>query len=179
MPRDASVTLHFGDGEHCFRLRIGQLVELQEKINRPRLAMLVAAGVENPAPIGPGRIVEALGRGDLWPHEIREILRIGLIGGGAKPLAADTLLRDNLDHYALGELSLMAVQIINAAFAGEPGEAVEQTAEKKSPTAPEAEAGATAGPATGSTGVPSTATDSPSDSIRAPSIISPSSNSPP
>ena len=82
MARDGSVTLPFGDGVQLFRLRLGQLFELQDKINRPRLQLMAAAGVENPQPIGPGMMVQMLGRGDMWPHEIRELLRLALIGGG-------------------------------------------------------------------------------------------------
>ena len=61
MARDGSVTLPFGDGLQLFRLRLGQLFELQDKINRPRLQLMAAAGVENPQPIGPGMMVQMLG----------------------------------------------------------------------------------------------------------------------
>ena len=63
----------------------------------------------------------------MWPHEIRELLRMALIGGGLRPAAAEIQLHHHFDKHGLGELSLIAVQILNAAFMDD------APAEKKSP----------------------------------------------
>ena len=148
-----------------FRLRLGQLFELQDKINRPRLQLMAAAGVENPQPIGPGMMVQMLGRGDMWPHEIRELLRLALIGGGLRPAAAEIQLHHHFDKQGLGELSLLAVQILNASFMDD------APPEKKSP-----ENNESAATPDGSTPDNSTATDYSSGSTPEPSTASPSAN---
>jgi hypothetical protein len=81
-----SVRLEWGDGEHAFRLAIGQLRELQESVNRPRVAMGAPA-------IGPRTLLRLLSAGDAWPDEVAEVLRLGLVGGGMKPVEAARLVR--------------------------------------------------------------------------------------
>ena len=164
MARDGSVTLPFGDGVQVFRLPLGKLFDLQDKINRPRLQILAAAGIENPQPIGPGTMVQMLGRGDLWPHEIRELFRLALIGGGMRPAAAEIELHKHFDKQGLGELSLLAVQILNAAFIDD-APAEKKSQENESEAKPD-----------GSTPDNSTATASSSGSTQEQSTTLPSAN---
>lgn len=71
MSRDASVTIAFGDGEYVFRLALGQLRELQEKTDA-----------------GPAHLLDRL-RAGLWRvDDVRETIRLGLIGGGMAPAEA-------------------------------------------------------------------------------------------
>jgi hypothetical protein len=86
MSRNGSVTLDWADGEHTFRLAIGQLRELQETVNKTRIKLGASL-------IGPATLFEAVRSNNAWPHEIREIMRLGLIGGGTKPADALDLVR--------------------------------------------------------------------------------------
>ena len=83
---DGSVTLQFGDGEHTFRIAFGQWRELLETINKPRQEM----GLE---PIGPMGLLKAMLNGDAWPNDVREVIRLGLIGGGMKTDRALVLVK--------------------------------------------------------------------------------------
>jgi hypothetical protein len=65
MSRHGEITLGWGDGDYRFRLGYGQLRQLQEACDA-----------------GPAWIANRL-RGDQWRVEdVRETLRLGLIGGG-------------------------------------------------------------------------------------------------
>lgn len=100
MSADGSVTLVWGDGEQTFRFAIGQFRELQEKVNLRRLAI-------GASPIGPMTLLKALQANDAWPDDIRDIIRIGLNGGGMKPADSHRLLTHHFD--ATGPLPHMKV----------------------------------------------------------------------
>lgn len=96
--RNGVVELDFGDATHRFRLALGQLEELQEKTG-----------------VGPFVLLRRLLGGDWMTTDVRETLRIGLIGGGMEPLAALALVRryvddrhDWLAHAVLARLVMMA-----------------------------------------------------------------------
>jgi hypothetical protein len=77
MSADGSIELMWGDDTYTFRLGIGELKKLQAFINRPR--------AEIGAPlVGPQSLLAMIEARDAWPQEVREILRLGLIGGGMK-----------------------------------------------------------------------------------------------
>ena len=130
---DGSVTLQFGDGEYLFRIAFGQWRELQESVNKPRLEI-------GEPPIGPMALMRALLNGDAWPHDVREIIRLGLIGGGMKTDRALVLVKRYVEarpHY----LSMVPARaILQCAMFGPPDDPA-----GKEPTPPEPET-ATADP---------------------------------
>jgi hypothetical protein len=74
---------------------IGQFRELQECVNLRRLK--IGAGV-----VGPMALLNALRANDAWPDDIRDVLRLGLVGGGMEPKEAHRLLKhyfDDVDRY--------------------------------------------------------------------------------
>lgn len=122
MSRDGSISLDWGNSRHRFRLGIGELRELQEEINRPR------AKIGAPL-IGPGSLWRSLQTYDAWKDEVREVIRLGLIGGGMKPLDALGLVRRYVDERPLVESSVHAVAVLGAALFGPPEEPVEGNGE--------------------------------------------------
>ena len=81
MSRTAKIELDFGDGSHVFRLALGELEELQEKCDA-----------------GPPLILNRIG-GDQWrTADVRETIRLGLIGGGMEPLKALALVQRYVDE---------------------------------------------------------------------------------
>ena len=71
MSRNAEVTLAWGDGEYKFRLGIGEVRELQEKTS-----------------CGPYFLLGRVDGGQWFIDDLRETIRIGLIGGGLEPVKA-------------------------------------------------------------------------------------------
>lgn len=71
MSRHGDVTLVWADGEYTFRLAIAQLRELQEKCDA-----------------GPLELYRRMLIGNWRLDDIRETIRLGLIGGGQVPPAA-------------------------------------------------------------------------------------------
>lgn len=110
MSRDGSITLDWADGEHVFRLRWGELIQLQEACDAGPLVVFTRLG------------------GMHWRLEdVRDTIRLGLIGGGATPEAALKLVRDYVEARPLLENVALARAIVGAATIGasdeEPGEA--------------------------------------------------------
>jgi hypothetical protein len=71
MSRHGDVTLAWADGEYTFRLAIAQLRELQEKCDA-----------------GPLELYRRMFSGKWRLDDVRETIRLGLIGGGQVPPAA-------------------------------------------------------------------------------------------
>jgi hypothetical protein len=86
MSADGSIVIEWGGDEYKFRLAIGEMRDLFEFINKPRVA--IGAPM-----IGPMTLLQTLEKGDGWPNEIREIIRLGLIGGGMKTDRALVLIK--------------------------------------------------------------------------------------
>lgn len=145
MSRDGSITLDWGNDSHRFRLGIGELRELQEAVNGRR------AKIGAPL-VGPGTLWRSLPTYDAWPDDVREIVRIGLIGGGMKPVEALSLVRRYVDARPLAESSVHAQLILGAALFGPPDEALEGKDEAAETTT-----------TTGSASLPSTETEPSSD----------------
>lgn len=126
MSRDASISFDWADGRHDFRLAIGELRALQEAVNKWR--------AEIGAPlIGPGDLLLSLKVGNVWMDDVANIIRLGLIGGGMKPVDALAKVRHYVEARPMGESYPAAHLILGAALYGAddeplPGkdEAVEQ-----------------------------------------------------
>lgn len=101
MSRDASISLDWADGHHTFRLPIGQLRELQEKTG-----------------VGPLRLLHRLMDGSWMVDDAREIMRLGLIGGGMEPAQALRLVQRYVDARPLVEAQAPAMLVLGAALHG-------------------------------------------------------------
>jgi len=101
MSRDASISFDWADGHHTFRLPIGQLRELQEKTG-----------------VGPLRLFQRLMDGSWMIDDAREVLRLGLIGGGARPDEALRLVRQYVDARPMMESQSPAMLVLGAALHG-------------------------------------------------------------
>jgi len=103
MSGSGAVDIVWADGEHRFRLPIGLLRELQDKTDA-----------------GPAQVFERLRLGTWRVDEIRETIRLGLIGGGMAPLDALTLVVRYVDARPLLESVNVAFAILAAALIGVP-----------------------------------------------------------
>jgi hypothetical protein len=120
MSRNGSIDLEWADGgPYTFRLAIGQLRELQETINKPRVKL--------GAPfIGPATLYNMLVCRDAWLHEVREVMRLGLIGGGTSPEDARDLVQRYVEERPLAESSVHAALVLGAALFGTPEEELDE-----------------------------------------------------
>lgn len=102
---DGSITQLWADGEYRFRLPIGQLRELQNKTE-----------------VGPPELFYRLGSSTWRVDDVRETIRLGLIGGGLSPTAALVLVIQYVDARPLMENVSIATKIIGAALVGDPSD---------------------------------------------------------
>lgn len=116
MSADGSLDLVWGDGPQRFKFGIGQFRELQDNVNRRRLA------IGGPM-VGPMSLANALRTNDAWPDDIRDVLRLGLIGGGMKPAEAHRLMTHYFDPIPPMENMRPAFVVLIAGLVGAPGEA--------------------------------------------------------
>lgn len=140
MSADGSITLFWGDGDHIFRFAIGQFRELQEKVNARRIA--IGAPM-----VGPMSLLNLLRANDAWPDDIRDVLRIGLNGGGLKPSETQQLLSHYFDAIPPLENMKPAFMVLLAGLAGVPGDpldAKKKTETTMTSTSPSASADSTA-----------------------------------
>lgn len=101
MSRHGEITLAWGDGEHLFRLGYGELRQLQEACDA-----------------GPAFVAQRL-IGNSWRVEdVRETLRLGLIGGGMTQGEALDKVRRFVEAAPYRENCIYAYAVINAALAG-------------------------------------------------------------
>lgn len=113
MSRLGLISINWADGEYSFALKIKQLIELQEKCDA-----------------GPPHILARL-EGNAWRvNDIRETIRLGLIGGGLDPSKALKLTINYVDEMPLGENALFAQVILAAAILGAPEGQEDAPAEK-------------------------------------------------
>jgi hypothetical protein len=102
MGRDARISYPFGDDEHTFRLAIGQLIELEEKRD---------AG----APLILNRLLSAT----WFVSDVREVIRLGLIGGGMPATDAIRLVKRYVEDVpSWQENALLATAVLGAALQG-------------------------------------------------------------
>jgi len=107
--RNGQIELDFGDGTYLFRLGWGELQKLQEACDA-----------------GPFAIFSRLGDMTFKAQDIREILRLGLIGGGLEPTAALRLVRSYVEERPLMENVPLAQTVLGMALIGAPEEDVEK-----------------------------------------------------
>ncbi len=101
MSRNGSIDLDWGDDTHRFRLAIGELRDLQEKCGASPFTVL-------------GRVMSV----EPMIDDLREVLRLGLIGGGLAPPQALVLVRRWVDERPLVESILPARAVLAAALYG-------------------------------------------------------------
>lgn len=103
MSRSAKVRAFFGDADQDFALLIGQCVELQE---------LTGCGLG----VSLGRIEQ------FWVNDVKQVLRLGLIGGGMAKEQAYRLVERHVVSGELGVCADVAFKVVAAAIAGVPDE---------------------------------------------------------
>lgn len=100
------VIIAWADGDHVFNIRkLGQAFELQDKCG-----------------CGVSEVLNRLRSGKAFVNDFREVIRLGLIGGGLKPLEAKMLVERYVDARPWHESVMTATAIILAAYAGTPEE---------------------------------------------------------
>jgi hypothetical protein len=105
MSRAADVTFDWADGTYRFRLPYGQLAELQERTG-----------------CGPQLLLQRVVDGAWKVDDLRETIRLGLIGGGLEPVKALALVRRYVEERPLLESVTPARLILSAALFGVEGE---------------------------------------------------------
>lgn len=115
--RNGRIELEFADGTYGFRLAIGELEELQEKTD-----------------CGPYTLLRRLLANDWKVDDVRQTIRLGLMGGGTEPIAAKKLVERYVDQRSDWLNNAMIAQaIVSAALVGapeeEPGKSVKPEAE--------------------------------------------------
>ncbi|HEV7323528.1 MAG TPA: gene transfer agent family protein [Bosea sp. (in: a-proteobacteria)] len=104
--RNAAVDLDFGGGSYRFRLAMGELEELQEVTGA-----------------GPYHCLRRLLAGDWHVQDVRDTIRLGLIGGGLSANEALKLTRRYVDERPDWiRNATLAIAALSAALAGAPEE---------------------------------------------------------
>lgn len=99
--RKAEIRLTWADGEHTFKLALGQIRELQEKTD-----------------CGPMELVNRMMRGTWRVDDIRETIRLGLIGGGLDPIKSLSLVGRYVDGRPLAESVQVAQAVLSVLLFG-------------------------------------------------------------
>lgn len=129
MARSARITLDWADGQYDFRLGIGELEELEEKTRRRK-----DDGEYHY--LGPLKLFELLTKTNEWlVRDVREPIRLGLIGAGKKPIEAIRLVRRYVDDVPDWNTNcLLAANIVAAALSGWEDEPLGKSEETKATT---------------------------------------------
>jgi hypothetical protein len=108
MSANGTRTIVWAGGEHQFCLaKVGLILDLEDKC-KSGLALIM------------GRL-EA---GAWGLNDVRETIRLGLIGGGMSPDAAMALLKNHVDEHPLAQSVLLAYEIVKAVLIGVPDDPV-------------------------------------------------------
>jgi hypothetical protein len=102
MSRHGSAELDWADGTYTFRLGLEEIEEIEEKRD---CSLFVLARRLSPADR------------DARLADIREVLRLGLIGGGMKPVKALTKVRRYIDERPIDENRDTAYAVVLAGLA--------------------------------------------------------------
>lgn len=122
MARTAEIVLDWADGTYPFALKIGQLVELQEKCDAGPWYIhwaLQMALLSSQAGIAPPK--------DASPAYVTEPIRLGLIGGGMDPVIALKKVRAYVGEGQLSANIPIAFGIIGVALHGAPEDQPEKS----------------------------------------------------
>lgn len=103
MTRSAKINGFFGDGYHDFQLDIPRLEELQEKTD-----------------LGPEALFRRVSGADWRTEHLKEVIRLGLIGGGMSPEPAFKLVERYVVAGNLIACKPVANEILAAALLGAP-----------------------------------------------------------
>lgn len=95
-------TLVWGDGEYDFLLRLGEVRELEQKTG-----------------VGPFRLYERIRAHDWRIDDLREVLRLGLIGAGMDNALALKLVQNNFDARSKLQHEEPCIAILVAFLVGE------------------------------------------------------------
>lgn len=148
MPANGCVTLAWGDGDHDFNLaKIGLVLELEAKCGCGVREVLT-------------RIIERR----WYVQDIREVIRLSLIGGGKTPVESLVLVKRYFDERPWEESVTTAQAVLLASIVGVPGDEVgKDQAEGTTTEAMDAlSAPPSTGPAPSSDGHPEKPTTQPS-----------------
>lgn len=107
MDGSGNISFDWGDGEQKFRLAMKQLRELQEKTG-----------------VGPEALYERIRTGQWRMADLRETIRLGLIGGGMDEVRAANLMRAYFDEGPYLKHKPSAVAILLAALMGPPDDPI-------------------------------------------------------
>ncbi|MBW7967582.1 gene transfer agent family protein [Bradyrhizobium sp. BR 10261] len=119
----SEVELIWGSGLQAFKFGLGQFRALQENVNRRRLAI--------GAPLaGPMDLVAQLKAKNVWPDDLRDILRLGLIGGGMSPRDASIEMGQYFDNTPPVPHMLPALTVLMAGLVGPPEQAADEAKKK-------------------------------------------------
>lgn len=116
MSRGGEITLQCWDGEHTFRLRLGELRTLQEKCDA-----------------GPMHLARRLADGTWRVDDVRETLRLGLIGAGVAQDVALRLVLEHVDNVPLIQNVFTAQAVVLAAVMGVADERLGETQAEEAP----------------------------------------------
>lgn len=121
MSGQGTIRLPFGNDEYDFNVaHHKQLFELQDKCGTP------ATGADGEQMLIPAGLMEIFNRlrGQRWRAcDVREPIRLGLVGGGLEVKEANRLMRDFAgDGAPLGPLAPLAARIVFAAAFGVQGD---------------------------------------------------------
>jgi hypothetical protein len=98
-PKHGEVAFDWADGHYTFRLAIGHWRELRDKTGA-----------------GPHELFERVVRKRWYIDDLREVIRLGLIGGGQEPTDALKLVARYVDERPLLESVPVALQIMQASL---------------------------------------------------------------
>jgi|SRR5215207_218509 len=127
MSEDGSITLTWADGDHVFRTRLGEWREIQ-----------------NTCGAGLIEIMDRLQFRRWKVDDVREPIRVGLIGGGMIPPKATALVKRYVDDRPLAESVPIAMAILMCAIVGVPGDPPDGDRSKKEDEAPTTSVGTVA-----------------------------------
>lgn len=117
MDGSGRVKIAWGDGEHTFRLPYRQLQELQDKTG-----------------CGPEELAGRIRSGTWRVDDIRETIRLGLIGGGMDPMPALTLTMRYVDNRPWAENKRPAYLILMAILTQPDGDKVGKAGRRRAKT---------------------------------------------